>query len=181
MAQKRSFTSTSTNVVTKKFIVGGTTISKPGTVVNDDTENIPPNLKNYFESFEGQPLGNENEAYAPPYGSEMSVPPEDDEVGEPAITYELEALPINDDEDGERPIDNREDETREHAPFNIQQEFAKLNLKLDALLKWTGKSGTSKLKYNVPIQTSEELLEWNSDISDHDVFQSSVSLYPMFF
>lgn len=182
VAQKRSFTSTSTgirtsstNIVKKQLIVhvDGTleTICKPDEMADSNTENIDPNIGTYVED---QQLFKAIEDKSPVEGQPFVQADEDPfiEDASQVSSFELQAPPplMDDPDTYEPPM------ASSHNMNYIQQEFAKINLKLDALLKWTGKSGTMKFKYTLPIQTSEELLEWNADVADSDIFQSSVSL-----
>lgn len=73
--------------------------------------------------------------------------------------------------------ENLNEEKETENLLDLTTEFAKINLKLDALLKWTGKSGPATgCKYHLPLDTNEDLTSWKVDSeSDETVLQSAVS------
>lgn len=62
---------------------------------------------------------------------------------------------------------------------NMAVEFAKLNFKIDAILKWTGRTGgTIQGKYSLPLKSEDELSGWDEEVSsDNDAFNSAVCLF----
>lgn len=67
----------------------------------------------------------------------------------------------------------------EPGVFNIATELAKINFKLDAILKWTGKSGGTVLgKYSLPLKSLDELSGWDEEVSgESDALHSAVCFY----